>query len=88
MPRNIDERAQRERRRGAWQSAWIVTCIMAFTGTLLLILRWLYPIKGFGNVLVFVVALLNFGTIIPVWILLKVRLREIEGGEEDAATEY
>ena len=88
MPENIDERAQKERRRAAWQSAWIASCIMASIGTLLLTLRWLYPAEGFGNALILIVALLNYGMIIPVWILLRVRLREIEGGEEDAAAKY
>ena len=88
MRKNIDEHAQKERRSGAWMSAWIASGIFAFSGSLLLLLRWLYPIEGFGNALVLIIALLNFGMIVPVWILLKVRLKEIEGGEEDAATEY
>jgi len=35
-----------------------------------------------------IVGLLELGMIIPVWILLKTRLKEIEGGEEDAAAQY
>ena len=88
MQRSIDEHAQKERRKAAWQSAWLATVILVFTGGLLLVLRATYPIEGFGNVLVLLIALLNLGMLIPVWILLNVRLREIEGGEEDAATEY
>jgi len=35
-----------------------------------------------------IAGLLELGMIVPVWILLKTRLKEIEGGEEDAATQY
>ena len=35
-----------------------------------------------------IAGLLELGMIIPVWILLKTRLKEIEGGEEDAAAQY
>ena len=35
-----------------------------------------------------IAGLLELGMIIPVWILLKIRLKEIEGGEEDAAAQY
>jgi len=32
-----------------------------------------------------IAGLLELGMIVPVWIILKTRLKEIEGGEEDAA---
>ena len=35
-----------------------------------------------------IISVLELGAIVPVWILLKKRLKEIEGGEEDAAAEY
>lgn len=35
-----------------------------------------------------IAGLLELGMIVPVWILLKTRLKEIEGGEEDAAAQY
>ena len=35
-----------------------------------------------------IAGLLELGMIVPVWILLKTRLKEIEGGEEDVAAQY
>ena len=43
---------------------------------------------GVGSRVTLVVILLELGTIVPVWILLKTRLKEIQGGEEDAASQY
>ena len=40
------------------------------------------------SVFLLVIALVNLGTIVPIWINFRIRLREIEGGGEDAATEY
>ena len=40
------------------------------------------------SILLLVTALVNLGTIVPVWISFRIRLKEIEGGEEDAAAEY
>ena len=43
---------------------------------------------GVGSRVTLGVILLELGTIVPVWILLKTRLKEIQGGEEDAASQY
>ena len=88
MQRNIDEEAQRRRRREAWQSVIFYTIVLLLTGFGLLFLRWYYRIDGFGGVVMMIGALLELGMLIPIWILLKVRLKEIEGGEEDAAAQY
>ena len=40
------------------------------------------------SVVLLVLALINLGTIVPLWISFRIRLKEIEGGEEDAAAEY
>ena len=40
------------------------------------------------SVVLLVFALINLGTIVPLWISFRIRLKEIEGGEEDAAAEY
>ena len=40
------------------------------------------------SVFLLVIALVDLGTIVPIWISLRTRLKEIEGGEEDAAAEY
>ena len=88
MRRNIDEAAQEKRRREAWHSAWMASGWMLLTGILILLLRSHFQIRGLGGFLMLCTAIINFGGIAPVWILLKTRLKEIEGGEEDAATEY
>ena len=40
------------------------------------------------SVVLLVTALVDLGTIVPIWISFRMRLKEIEGGEEDAAAEY
>ena len=85
---NADEEAQRRRRREAWQSVIFYTIVLLLTGFGLLFLRWYYRIDGFGGVVMMIGALLELGMLIPIWILLKVRLKEIDGGEEDAAAQY
>ena len=40
------------------------------------------------SVVLLVLALINLGTIVPLWISFRIRLKEIEGGEADAAAEY
>ena len=65
-------------------------------------LRSLYHLSGLGvngaigliyrpifwSAVMLIAGLLELGMIVPVWILLKTRLKEIEGGEEDAAAQY
>ena len=43
---------------------------------------------GAVSVLLLALSLIDLGTIVPVWICFRTRLKEIEGGEEDAAAEY
>ena len=88
MPRNIDAAAQGRRKKEAVQSAVTASLWLTGVAVLLLVLRWRYAVGGLGGALMLVFALLELGMLIPIWILLRTRLREIEGGEEDAATEY
>jgi len=88
MPRNINEQAQQQRRRDAWKSVIITTFWLLLSGSFLLLLRHAYVPEGFGSTVLLIFSLLELGMIIPVWILLKTRLKEIEGGEEDAAAQY
>ena len=39
------------------------------------------------SVFLLAIALMNLGTIVPVWISFRMRLNEIEGGDEAAAAE-
>ena len=88
MPRSIDEAAQRKRRKDAWHSAFISSIMLLLSGCVMLALRWYYQMEDFWGAVLLIFSLLELGMIIPVWILLKTRLKEIEGGEEDAATQY
>ena len=88
MQRNINEEAQQQRRRDAWQSAMIATVWLLLIAAVLLILRQMYVPEGFWSAVLLIASVLELGMVIPVWILLKNRLKEIEGGEEDAAAQY
>ena len=84
----INEEAQKKRCKDAIQSAITSSLLMLGSGLLLLFLRQRYQTEGIGNALLLLFALLDLGMILPVWILLKKRLQEIEGGEEDVAAQY
>ncbi len=88
MQRNINEAAQAQRRRDAWKSVIVATAWLLASGFLLLYLRFRFVPEGFWSAVMLLAAMLELGMIIPVWILLKTRLKEIEGGEEDAAAQY
>ena len=85
MPVNTE--AQVRRRRSAWRST-IVSTVTRVALAALLIWLWYEAQSGAARALLLVLALCNLGTIVPLWILLKERLKEIEGGEEDAAAQY
>jgi len=88
MPNNINEKAQAQRRRDAWRSVIIATVWLVLSAAVLLYLRHRYVSEGLWRAVLLIASLLELGTLIPVWILLKTRLTEIEGGEEDAAAQY
>ncbi len=88
MQKNTNEEAQRRRRRDAWQSVITATIWLLLSAFVLLYLRRLYVPEGIWSAVMLIASLLELGMIIPVWILLKTRLKEIEGGEEDAAAQY
>lgn len=88
MPGSIDPAAKKKRRQGAWQSAAAATALRLAIAGVLLWLRLSLDPAGFLAKALLVCAVLDLGTVVPVWILLKQRLKEIEGGEEDAAAQY
>ena len=88
MQNNTNEAAQRKRQKDAWHSAIISSFIMLASGIVMLMLRFHYRIDGFWGAVLLILSVLELGMIIPVWILLKTRLKEIEGGEEDAPAQY
>ena len=88
MPANIDRPSQAQRKKEAFQSAFFSSVTRAAVA---LALIWLGVRNHSGTTLgvVFVVlAAVNLGTIVPTWKVYKSRVKEIEGGEEDAAAEY
>ena len=88
MQKNTESEAQRRRRSEAWKSAFISSLWMLLSASVMLILRKLYVPEGFWSAVLLILSLLELGMTVPVWILLKTRLKEIEGGEEDAAAQY
>ena len=88
MPSNINEETQRKRRKDAIHSAVSSTVMLLVSAVLILLCRWYFQIVNLLGAVLLLLSVLDLGTIIPIWILLKTRLKEIEGGEEDAAAQY
>ena len=88
MPNNTDSPAQRRRKRDALQSALVSSGWMGLSGVALLVLSSIFVETPLVRTILTIVSLLELGMIVPVWILYKTRVKEIEGGEEDAASQY
>lgn len=86
MPANTENQAQR--RKDAIFSAVFYTFLCVTGGVLTLALRSYYHISGFWGIFLLLAACMDFGIVIPIFISLKIRLKEIQGGEEDAAAQY
>ena len=84
MPKNTKDPKKRDALKGA--CFYTLLCLAA--PGLMLYLRRRYCLEGFLSALLLIVSLLDLGLIAPVWISFKERIKEIEGGEEDAAAEY
>ena len=82
---NTDRQASR--RKSAFWSAVSNTVLQLAAAAVLL---WCRRVVGSAalSVVLLVFALVDLGTIVPIWISFRMRLKEIEGGEEDAAAEY
>ena len=82
---NTDRQASR--RKSALWSAVSNTVLQLAAAAVLL---WCRRVVGSAalSVVLLVIALIDLGTIVPIWISFRMRLKEIEGGEEDAAAEY
>ena len=88
MPNNTDSPAQRRRKRDALQSALVSSGWMGLSGVALLVLSTVFVETPLVRTILTIVSLLELGMIVLVWILYKTRVKEIEGGEEDAASQY
>ena len=80
--------ANTKRRRDALRGALTATVVQALTAAVLLWARLQGGVPGFVSLLLLVLAIVDLGAIVPIWINYHIRLKEIEGGEEDAAAEY
>lgn len=88
MPQNTDSTAQRRRRHDALQTCTLTTLYhLAAAGIVLWVILH-YSLSGFWCAVAWLSILLDLGTLIPVWIIYKQRIKEIQGGEEDAAAQY
>ena len=88
MPKSTDSPAQRRRKKDALKSALVSSGWMGLSGVALLVLSSVFVETPLVRAILAIVSLLELGMIIPIWILYKTRLKEIEGGEEDAAGQY
>ena len=80
--------ANTKRRRDALRGALTATVVQVLTAAVLLWVRLQGDVPGFVALLLLVLAIIDLGAIVPIWINLRISLKEIEGGEEDAAAEY
>ncbi len=85
-PASIDSRARR--RKNAILGALSATLLRLTSVVILLWLRSSWEPKAFMAKLLLVLAVLGIGSTPFIWISLKTRLKEIQGGEEDAAAQY
>ena len=88
MPANTDNPAQAKRKRDAWKSTAVSTASMVLSAVVILILRHIYCADTLLGAVLLIIAAINLSGIVPLWILLRTRLKEIEGGEEDVAAQY
>lgn len=84
MPKNTD---QRTRRASAICGALTGIAARLLAAAVLLWVRRNMP-DGVLSTLLLALILVELGSIIPTIVVLKQRLNEIEGGEEDAAAQY
>ncbi len=89
-PKNTNGSAgrQKERRKSAVESAVFYTAVLLLSAAAVLWARIGLNPSGFFARLLLIIVVLEIGSILPIWISLKARLKEIEGGEEDAAAQY
>lgn len=69
-------------------SAVLHMLILAVTAGVLLYVRQRYALSGLWGTVTLISVVLDLGMCIPIWIILRERLNEIDGGEEDAAAQY
>ena len=86
MPENIDSRPQR--RKQAIYSAFISAMWLLISAGVAWWLRSRYWPQGGVSVLLLSLVCLELGALVPLAVSLTQRLKEIEGGEIDEASQY
>ena len=86
--RQADPAVQADRRKSAVRGAVFSTLLRLSEAALLLWLRTSLDPAGFSSKLFLILIVLGLGSIPLIWISLRTRLKEIQGGEEDAAAQY
>lgn len=84
MPKSTDQRA---RRASAIRGAVTGIAVRLLAAAVLVWVRQSMP-DGVLSILFLALILVELGSIVPTMVVLKQRLKEIEGGEEDAAAQY
>ena len=85
-PANI--KSQQARRKSAILGAVSSTLIRLTAVVIILWLRASLDPAGFTSKILLIIIVLDLGSIPLIWVSLRARLKEIQGGEEDAAAEY
>ena len=89
-PKNTDglTPAQRQRRKNAVWGAVMSSFFRLLSAAALLWLRASLDPAGFVSKLMLIIIVLDLGSVPLIWISLRTRLKETQGGEEDAAAQY
>ena len=80
--------SQRQRRKNAVWGAVMSSFFRLLSAAALLWLRASLDPAGFVSKLMLIIIVLDLGSVPLIWISLRTRLKEIQGGEEDAAAQY
>lgn len=75
------------RRKSAIQSA-VFSTVVQVTAAALLFWAHRNTDSAVVSAVLLVISLIDLGAVVPVWISLHIRLKEIQGGEDDAAAQY
>lgn len=87
MPENIEE-IHRKKKRETLLSALFFTAMGLLSAMVPVLIKIGFHLDGFAGWFLVGVTLLDLGSVLPVWIHYNTRIKEIDGGEEDAAAQY
>ncbi len=88
MQRNINEESQKKRIREATKGAVLSSIFIILSALGMLFIKHHFGISGFWGSVLSISATIDILVLPYIYKLLKLRIEEIKGGEEDAASEY